>query len=150
MVDKTITYPEVDLLTDNGRLLYDRARSATYAAYGRLEWHRDEKFPDAQQAAAAAYWQAHNKNPLDTYCWTAALYDAIGELRHTSVNALSYDVPLDDSDDDWLDHLDALPYHVRADGVRPSLDWLNRHDLHDLVKHLLTRPTGTAVRRDCT
>ena len=141
MIDKDLAYQTAELLADDARLLYDRAASATYAAYGRLEWSFDHRYDDARQAAAAAYWEAHQRNPLDRYAWTAARYDATRELVRTSVYALSFDAPDKDGDDDpWIDNIAAPEDEDDGD------HWLDGHDLPDLVAaHLLKRPTPSAV-----
>ena len=134
MTDKTLTYQLDDLLADNGQLLYHRAGSAAYAAYGRLEWHLDQDFADARQAAAAAYWQAYQRKPLDRYAWTAARYDALSALLHNSVRTVSLDAPDNDRDDPWIDNIPAND--VGADGHPPTDDqphWLDNHDLPGLV-----------------
>lgn len=141
MIDKTLAYQPDELLADNAGLLYERAGSATYAAYGRLEWHPDERFEDARQAAAAAYWEAHQRNPLDTYAWTAGKYDAINELRHKSVYTLSLDAPDTDDNDPWIDNI-AAP---EEDQVLDD-HWLDDHDLPRLVSHLMKRPSQSAIR----
>ena len=114
MTDKTLAYPDVELLANDAGLLYERAGSATYAAYGRLEWHPDQRFEDARQAAAAAYWQAHQRQPLDTYCWTAARYGATNELRHNSIYTRSLDAPDQDDRDPWVDKFAATNDHSGA------------------------------------
>jgi hypothetical protein len=142
MTDKTLTYQLDDLLAHNGALLYDRAGSAAYAAYGRLEWHLDGDFGDARQAAAAAYWQAHRRNPLDRYAWSAARYDALSALLHNSVRAVSLDAPDNDgSDDPWIEN---IPAPTDDDGDDDP-HWLDAYDLHGLVARLLARPSESAV-----
>ena len=129
-----------DLLADNGRLLYDRATSAAFAAYGRLELHPDNRFEDARQAAAAAYWQAHQTKPHDRYAWTAARYDAMGELLHKSPFTVSLDRTRHDDGDPWIDD---IPTPEADPDDEPH--WLDDHDLPGLVAQLLKRPSASAV-----
>ena len=153
MIDRALTYPIDELLADQGLVLYDRASSAAYAAYGRLEWHPDERFEDAQQAAAAAYWEAHQTNPLDRYAWTAGKLDALDTLLHNSVFTLSLDAADQrsggDGGDPWIEHLATTPAYAcpeRSDRNTDTGHWLDDHDLHGLVKQLLARPSDSAVR----
>ena len=145
MDHKNLTYQLDQLLAENGRLLYDRAGSAAYAAYGRLEWHLDHDFADARQAAAAAYWQAHRRNPLDRYAWTAARYDALSELIGISVRAISLDAPDDAGDEPWIDNIPAPAAACPEQSDRNDPHWLDDHDLPALVVELLARPSDSAV-----
>jgi len=129
----TLTEPEA-------RYLYEKAGFAAYSAFRAFELEVDNRFEDAKQEAALAFWQLYRKKGSEGYAFVGAKYAAMRSLWDKSpYNCLSLDATRDGYGGPWEERL-LVAHSQQNDG--DDGDWLSDADLRDLVTKMFTIPAS--------